>query len=68
MDYIRLAITSLFCYNTYMKKDLIIRIIYGFGALGFLLYLITKNSEFMFFGGVFLIIASTLFIINKKEK
>ena len=51
-----------------MKKGIIVKLLYALALLSFLLYSITKYSEFMFFGGVFLIIASTLFIIGKMSK
>ena len=51
-----------------MKKELIIKVLYALSALGYLTYLFTKESEFMFFGGLFLIAASIMLIINNKNK
>ena len=52
------------------NMEIITRIIYGLAICGFITYLITKNSMFMFIGGLLLIIASTMQIIfvNKKKK
>ena len=52
-----------------MNKCLIVSKIFDVLAIiGFILYLITKYSYFMFIGGLSLIIASILLIISKKDK
>ena len=51
-----------------MKKEIITRVLYLLAIIGFIVYLITKKSEFMFFGGLFLIVASLIVIICKKDK
>ena len=51
-----------------MKREIVSKIFYGLAVIGFVIYLITKKSEFMFFGGLFLIIASLILIICKKDK
>ena len=52
-----------------MKKETIIRIIYGLAIIGFVTYLITNNSMFMFLGGLFLVIGSIMQImVNCKKK
>ena len=51
-----------------MKQIIIIKIFYLVAIIGFVTYLITKKSGFMFCGGLLLIVASTLKIINDKNK
>ena len=51
-----------------MSKEIVAKILYALAALGFIIYLITKNSEFMFFGGLFLVAASLTLIVCKKSK
>lgn len=51
-----------------MKKEIITRVLYLLAIIGFVIYLITKKSEFMFFGGLFLIVASVMLIISNKSK
>ena len=50
-----------------MKEKIITKILYALATLGFIIYLVTKNSEFMFFGGLFLIAASIMLIVCKKK-
>ena len=47
---------------------IITKILYCLALVGFIIYLATKKSEFMFFGGLFLIAASIMLIISKKNK
>ena len=50
-------------------KEIITRILYGLAIIGFVTYLITGNSGYMFCGSIFLIAASLTFIsCNKKKK
>lgn len=51
-----------------MKREMVSRIFYALAILGFVIYLITKKSEFMFFGGLFLIVASLIVVICNKDK
>ena len=51
-----------------MKKKTIIEILYILAALGYFTYLATKESEFMFFGGLLMIAASIMLTINNKNK
>jgi len=51
-----------------MKKETITNILNGVAAFLFMMYLCTKKSEFMFFGGLFLIAASIMLIITNKNK
>ena len=52
-----------------MKKERITKILYAFAILGYITYIATKKSEFMFFGGIFLIAGSIMLIIcNKNTK
>ena len=51
-----------------MKKEIIIRIIYGLSAVCFITYLITKNTMFKFFGGLLLIVASLMLIVENTNK
>lgn len=52
------------------NMEIITRIIYGLSICGFITYLITNNSMFMFIGGLLLIVASIMQImfVNKKKK
>ena len=47
---------------------IIIKILYAFAILGFLTFLITKNSAFMFCGGLLMIAASIMLLVNSKNK
>lgn len=51
-----------------MKKERITKILYAFASLGYFIYMVTRKSEFMFFGGLFLIAASIMLIICNKNK
>lgn len=51
-----------------MKKETFIRIIYGCAAIGFITYLATQKSVYMFCGGLLLTIASVMVIMNNKNK
>ena len=51
-----------------MKKEIIITILYGCAVIAFFAYLITKKSYFQFSGGLLLIVASIMLIINNKSK
>ncbi len=51
-----------------MNKEIIAKILYALAALGFIIYLFTKNSGFMFCGSLFLIAASLVLIVCKKNK
>ena len=55
-----------------MNKDkfieILIDVLYICAFFEFLTYLFTKKSVFMFCGGVFLILASTILIIHNKNK
>ena len=51
-----------------MSKEIVAKILYALAIIGFIIYLITKNSEFMFFGGLFLVAASITLIVCKKSK
>ena len=51
-----------------MNKEIVAKILYALAALGFIIYLVTNNSEFMFFGGLFLVAASLTLIVCKKSK
>ena len=50
-----------------MKKETIIKVLYGLAVLGFITYLVTKQSGFMFCGGLLLIVASVMLIVNKNK-
>ena len=50
-----------------MKKEIIIKILYACSVIGFLTYLSTKNSLFMFLGGLLLTVASIMSILNNKK-
>lgn len=49
-------------------KEIIIKVFYALSALGYITYLFTEKSAFMFCGGLFLIVASIMLIINNKNK
>lgn len=49
-----------------MKKETIIKVLYGLAALGFFTYLVTKQSGYMFCGGLLMIVASVMLILKKK--
>lgn len=51
-----------------MKKEIIIKIFYVLAIIGYLTYLFTQKTAFMFCGGLFMIIASIMLIINNKKK
>ena len=51
-----------------MKKEIIITILYLLAAVNYFTYIATKQSAFMFSGGVLLIAASTMLIINNINK
>ena len=51
-----------------MKKEIIIKVFYALSALGYITYLFTEKSAFMFCGGIFLIAASLMLIINNKKR
>ena len=51
-----------------MTKEIITKILYILAIIGFIIYLVTKNSEFMFFGALFIIAASIMLIVTKKSK
>ena len=51
------------------KSEIIIKILYTLSALGYITYLVTQKSAYMFCGGLLMITASLLLLIyNKKEK
>ena len=52
----------------YMKKEIIITILYLLSTVNYFTYIATKQSAFMFSGGVLLIAASTMLIINNINK
>ena len=47
--------------------EILIEILYVCAVFGFLTYLSIKKSAFMFCGGLFLIVASIMSIINSKS-
>lgn len=52
-----------------MKKvTIIIKILSVLAIVSFITYLITKSTAFMFCGGLFLLTASILSIVNSKSK
>ena len=51
----------------FMSKEMITKILYALSMLGFVVYLITRNSKFLFLGGLFLVVASLTLIVCKKK-
>ena len=51
-----------------MKNDIIIKVLFVLAVLGFITYLATRNSAFMFCGGLLMIVAGIMLIISKKNK
>ena len=50
-----------------MNKERISQILYAFSATNFITYSATKQSAFLFAGGILMIVASILLIISKKK-
>jgi hypothetical protein len=51
-----------------MKKETIVKILYALAVVGFLTFLLTRRSAFMFCGGVLMIAASIILIVHNKNK
>lgn len=51
-----------------MKKEIVTKMFYALATIFYLMYLLTEKSQFMFFGGLFLIVASIMHVITKKDK
>ena len=51
-----------------MKRITFIKLFYALSFFSYCGYLMTKNSEFMFFGGLFLAVASVMLIKEKISK
>ena len=48
--------------------EIIIKILYVLSIFGYLTFLFTKNSAFMFCGGLFMIVASIMLLVYNKLK
>ena len=51
-----------------MKLEIITKVFYALSACNYCAYIATKQSGFMFSGGILLITASILLIVSKKKK
>ena len=50
------------------KEEIIIKVLYALSALGYITFLATNKSAFMFCGGLLMIAASIMLNINNKDK
>lgn len=51
-----------------MKLEIITKVFYALSACNYCAYLATKQSAFMFSGGILLIAASIMLIVSRKKK